>query len=111
MPDLEERVIAFVVEEAGVERKHVQLASRLAQDLGIDGDDAVHLLKMFGEKFHVDLTDLYDHWNQHFRPEGFWTVGLMDIAVTVQDLVDAAVSRIWVKRYHEPTSELFRTFY
>lgn len=42
----------------------------LAQDIGIDGDDAVEFFEEFGERFHPELSQLGDHWDQHFMPEG-----------------------------------------
>jgi hypothetical protein len=73
MTDLEEQITAFIVEETGIKRKPVLLSSRLAQDIGMDGDDAVEFFKKFGEKFPANLTVLYDHWDQHFLPEGTGT--------------------------------------
>jgi acyl carrier protein len=70
MSELEDQVIAFILEETGIKRKRVLLSSRLAQDIRLDGDDTVELFKKFGEKFNVDLTVLYHHWDQHFLPEG-----------------------------------------
>jgi hypothetical protein len=156
--ELEERVIASVVEERGEERERVELTSSLAEDLGMDGDDAVYFFKKFSEGFHVDLTLLYEHWDEHFGPElagipglGFlvaigaavflggvvhetvkripaWaaTLGLIVIfwwahsklfgarleeklPIRVQDLVDAALARKWVRTYEASPPELFRS--
>jgi hypothetical protein len=70
MTELEERISAFIAEETGIKRKRVQLTSRLAQDIRLEGDDAVEFFEKFGEEFHVDLTALGDRWRQHFLPEG-----------------------------------------
>jgi acyl carrier protein len=70
MTDLAEQIVALIVEETGVKRKRVQLTSRLAQDIRMDGDDAVEFFEKFGEKFNVDLTTLHNHWHSHFVPEG-----------------------------------------
>jgi acyl carrier protein len=112
MTELEQDIIAFIANETGTERSSVRLSSRLAQDIGLDGDDAVELFEEFGEKFHVDLTALGDHWHDHFHSEGLFgsSPGFMVVTITVQDLADAATSGKWVKRYHEPGEELFRTF-
>jgi hypothetical protein len=145
MAEIGERVIALVVEETRTKPTRVQLASRLAEDIGMDGDDAVEFFEKFGEAFHVDLTPLGDRWDQHFSGEGgpspgwlvvigasiavaailhelvkwvpMWasTIALVALScwiysrffhqaklpVTVQDLVDAAVSGKWVKEYEE----------
>jgi hypothetical protein len=158
MTELEKQITAFIVEETGVKRKRVELASRLAQDVGMDGDEAGEFFKKFCEKFHVDLTLLYDHWPQHFSPEGTgmtpgcligifvsvavgavlhefvkrlpawaWMIAVLPVIgwiytrffldrepddakvpITVQDLVDAARSGKWVRKY-ESTDGLLRT--
>jgi hypothetical protein len=77
MTELEEQITAFIVEETGRKRKRVLLASRLAQDIGMDGDDAVEFFKKFGEKFHVDLTALYGHWGAALLAGRRWMVTRM----------------------------------
>jgi hypothetical protein len=113
MTELEQDIVVFIADETGTRKDRVRLSSRLAQDIGMDGDDAVEFFEKFGEKFHVDLTTLSDHWYDHFRSEGLWgsSPGFMMVTISVQDLADAAISGKWVKRYHEPGAELFRTFY
>ena len=60
-------------------RKNQKLTSntRLAQDLGMDGDDAAEFFEKFSQEFAVDLQDLRVHWNQHFAPEGALSLGAM----------------------------------
>jgi hypothetical protein len=70
MTDLEGQVVALVVEETHINAKKVHLDSRLSEDIGMESDDAVEFFEKFSEKFHVDLTVLGDHWDQHFLPEG-----------------------------------------
>jgi len=112
MTELAEDIIALIANDTGAKRNGVHLSSRLAEDIGMDGDDAVEFFEKFGEKFHVDLTTLGDHWKDHFRSEGLFgtSPGVMAVTITVQDLVEAATSGKWVKRYHEPGSVPFRTF-
>ena len=137
-----EDVIQLVAEERGLAPEKVNLNSRLLHDLGMDGDDAVEFFEEFEKRYGPDLTPLYEHWNQHFGPEGcgpspvgcvvlfallwlpllfmpfgispYWVWGveiaalllwlwplrqwpLKDetIAVTVQDLVNAAETKRW----------------
>jgi len=71
MTELENGIIALIVEETGIHRDLVRLDSSLAQDIGMEGDDAVDFFRKYGERFHVDLAALSDHWDQHFLPEGF----------------------------------------
>jgi hypothetical protein len=113
MTNLEEDIIAFLAHETGTKGDRIQLSSRLAQDIGMEGDNAVECFGKFGEKFHVDLTALGGQWDAHFGSEGLfgYSPGFMRVSITVQDLVDAAISGKWVKRYHEPGADLFRTFY
>ncbi len=42
--------------------------TRLGEDLGMDGDDAVDFFEDFAETFRVDLADM--RWDRHFGPEG-----------------------------------------
>jgi acyl carrier protein len=67
---LEERVLDFTAQQLAVKRSKFSTASRLNQDLGMDGDDAVEFFRGFSAKFKVNLDDLYTHWDQHFGPEG-----------------------------------------
>lgn len=75
---VEERVIRFTAQHWPV-RKGQKLTSgtRLAQDLGMDGDDAIEFFEKFAAEFKVDLHDLRVHWNQHFAPEGSLSLGAM----------------------------------
>jgi acyl carrier protein len=63
-------VIDFVADESGIRRNKITLDSHLSEDLGIDGLDAEELFRAFSEKFGVDLTPLWDHWDDHFATEG-----------------------------------------
>jgi hypothetical protein len=98
MTELEERIIAFVVKETGVQANHVQLDSSLGDDIGMDGDDAVEFFQKFGTKFQVDLGGLYEHWHQHFGPEGggpsLGCVVVIVVAVVASSLLHDAFKRI-----------------
>lgn len=74
--DLEENVLAFVRHRWAIPRRHhLCLESRIAEDLGVDGEDAVEFFKDFGKGFKVDFADLHIRWNQHFAPEGSGSFG------------------------------------
>jgi hypothetical protein len=68
--NLEAEIIDLLVEERGLPRERIQLTSRLLQDLGMDGDDAVDFFDTIHKRFGTDLTSLYDNWVNHFGPEG-----------------------------------------
>jgi acyl carrier protein len=70
MNDLEERIVDLLTDQMQVRRSRIQLSTTLADDIGMDGDDAVEFFERFAEKFHVDITALGDHWHRHFGPEG-----------------------------------------
>ena len=70
MTELEEQIVKFIVQQTSINIKKVHLDSRLAQDIGMEGDDAVEFFEKFHEQFHVDLNALETHWDQHFLPEG-----------------------------------------
>jgi acyl carrier protein len=65
---LEEEVIAFVAEFTGRKRYKLSLDATLFRDLGVAGLDGVDLMKAFGKKFRVDLSDF--DWPRHFGNEG-----------------------------------------
>ena len=51
--DLEMQVHELLARELGVNRAHLTPATRLAHDLGCDGDDARELLEQFARQFSV----------------------------------------------------------
>lgn len=51
-----DKLKAFVVEEAAVEEDEVMRATRIEEDLGVTGDDAVDFLIAYGKAFNVDVT-------------------------------------------------------
>ncbi len=69
MTELEERVVTFVANERSTDPKKILLTDGIAQELGMDGDDAAELFEHFGKQFHIDLKALNSHWRQHFRGE------------------------------------------
>ena len=74
----EERVRQFTARHWHVRKcRRLTIDTRLAQDLGMDGEDAVEFFDEFQRDFGIDLTDLHMHWNQHFSPEGTLSLGAM----------------------------------
>ncbi|WP_165184083.1 acyl carrier protein [Caulobacter soli] len=70
MSHLHEQVIALLAEERGLSVSEIDLNSRLLEDLGMDGDDAVEFFDLYEKRFAVDLKPLWGHWRKHFGPEG-----------------------------------------
>jgi hypothetical protein len=74
----EERVMQFTAQHWRIRKsRSLTTDTRLAQDLGMDGDDAVEFFDEFQRAFGVDLVDLHMHWDQHFIPEGTLTLGAL----------------------------------
>lgn len=67
---LSERVLRFAAEFSSVEPAQLRYEVRIAQDLGIDGDEAVAFFESFATAFEVDLRELYLNWDLYFLPEG-----------------------------------------
>jgi len=78
--------------------------TRLEDDLGMTGDDAVEFLEAFAEAFDVDLTGIEFH--KHFGPECgpifFWPPGLKEemkdhgrYPLTVGHLIEVAGAKRW----------------
>lgn len=62
-------IIDQLARERGLPRERVLLSDRLLQDIGLDGDDAVNFFVSLQERFGTDLTQLREHWSDHFRSE------------------------------------------
>jgi Protein of unknown function (DUF1493) len=93
---LEERVFMFTAIQSHVNRKKLTPMTRLAQDLDIKGEDASEFFDAFGKEFHVDLSGLNMHWDQHFHPEpGF----LLNAAFGVLGCVTLAASLLALFRF------------
>jgi hypothetical protein len=71
MTDTADEIVRFLADERGKGVETIGATDRLLEDLGMDGDDAVEFFEAFGPRFGIDLTPLYEHWDQHFGPEGF----------------------------------------
>lgn len=69
MAEPEAEIVALIAKKTGLEASAIHPDSRLAQDLGMDGDDAAEFFEDFGAKFHVDLSMLANHWGEHFHGE------------------------------------------
>ena len=102
MDSLADQVIAFTTQKRAVDRTKISLTSRLFQDLGMDGDDAIEFFKQFGEQFGVDLRALWDEWDEHFGPEGgpgvafgLVCVALMGIGEAIHKLIGLLPFWVW----------------
>jgi hypothetical protein len=73
MDEVLSEIIERVSEQTGVKPERLHASTRLLQDIGMDGDDAVEFFEDFGERYGVDLSPLYANWGRHFGPEGFGT--------------------------------------
>jgi acyl carrier protein len=96
-------VIELVAEQTGVSPSRISAATRIGEDLGVDGDDAADLLTEFASRFHVDLAGF--QFPRHFGPEAGWSpfYALYCLLtgrgrtepVTVQQLAEAAERGVW----------------
>lgn len=84
-PDsLETQVFGFVADQWRTKREKLSPSTRLAQDLGMEGDDAVEFFTEFGKRFGVDLDELHTRWGQHFSHEGSGTfTGIVVVVLCV----------------------------
>jgi len=106
--DLYARVVEFVAKTLHVRGERIHATSRLADDFGVDGDDAVEFMTKFSETFSVDMSEF--QFSRHFGPEGASNpidllVGIVRSAcgmrthdfvdIRIRDLVSAARQRNW----------------
>lgn len=68
---LEDRVIEFTANRIPAAAGRVTLDSRLLQDLGLDGEDAMEFFEAYDDEFDVDLSVLIEqNWKRHFGAVG-----------------------------------------
>jgi acyl carrier protein len=71
MSAVEVEVVELVSQQLDIPTSGISRTSRLLEDLGVDGDDAVELIDAFAARFSPDLEPLGRHWSRHFGPEGW----------------------------------------
>jgi acyl carrier protein len=101
-----ETVIQFVSKYWSVSANNLSKDTRLEDDLGITGDDAVELFDKFSKEFHIDISDL--DLRKYFESEG---VGLINFSrifgkqikvkrslheITISDLVNTLKIGKWI---------------
>lgn len=105
-PDLLPRLAALLEREQGYPSARVTRATRLSEDAGMDGDDAVEFLQAYAREFGVNLSAF--RFYHHFGPEGCnpwwlvvrpWWARVRHLPLTVGDLEDAARAGRWAYPY------------
>lgn len=66
---MEEEMRRFLAAHTGVSETKIHAGSRLLQDLGMDGDDAIAFFEEYQKRFEVDITPLEAAWDDYFGPE------------------------------------------
>lgn len=85
-------VMDLLAAERGLAPDKVHASSRLFQDLGLNGDDAVDFFASLEDRFGTDLTALYGRWPDYFGPEVFgWHGGIL---IVVTAIIGASVAGI-----------------
>ena len=79
-PYLLREITALVARVSGARREEIVPGTRLAEDLGIDGDDADELVGAYARRFAVDLAGF--EFSRYFGEEP----NLMELAHWVRDL-------------------------
>jgi acyl carrier protein len=82
----------FVVEKSFVDDEPITTETRLYEDLGIYGDDAVEFLIAFGKEFNVDVSKFMAA--DYFKDEGagVFNLGVTKKALTVGHLEKAIMA-------------------
>lgn len=96
MDNLADQVIAMVAEDRGLPAARIDRASRLVDDLGMDGDEADEFFVAFRARFGADLAPLQAHWGRHFGPEVEWRLGLGVPVGLVLAGLGVGMKSIWV---------------
>jgi acyl carrier protein len=100
------RVAELLARVHGYPRERITPATRLAEDAGMDGDDATEFFEAYARELGVDLAAY--RWYRHFGPEACnplwllrrpWWLAIDKLPITAADLVDAAEVGRWLMRY------------
>lgn len=97
--ELYKQVVKIIEYQSGA--KKIKPESRIAHDMGVDGDDADELINALQKQFDIDMTNF--SFDKHFGPEGFNPISFIYflfnrnklnlIPITVMDLYIAAKTK------------------
>jgi acyl carrier protein len=96
--------MTWVANELAVPATRVTPMTRLAEDLGVDGDDADDLIRRFSKEFAVDMSRF--DFARFFGPESafnplslfwppWWRMRRRLKTLTIADLIHVAESKRW----------------
>lgn len=75
MEEIFEKIKQFAAKQASISNKNLNRQTRVEQDLGVTGDDAIEFIIAFGKEFNVDISRF--KFENHFRPEGIDVIGII----------------------------------
>ncbi|QIG80029.1 acyl carrier protein [Stakelama tenebrarum] len=67
---VEREIRELIAQQSGVPLLRIHRDSRIAEDLGVSGTDAVDLFSRISGRYKVDLTLLWKRWDRHFLAGG-----------------------------------------
>lgn len=95
--EIQSQIVRFLVEHQRVRESKIKKETRIENDLGITGDDAMEFMEAFFETFQVDFSAF--RFDDHFSPEACWPWEIFKRPpgrqVTVHDLVTVARLGKW----------------
>jgi acyl carrier protein len=81
--DIFEKLKNFVIKESYVEDEVITTETKIADDLGVNGDDAVEFLIAYGKEFDVDVSKFMAA--DYFSPEGSGFISLIKSFLRIED--------------------------
>ena len=102
---VEREIRELIAEQSGMPLIRIHRDSRITEDLGISGDDAVTLFSRISGRYRVDLTTLWKRWDRHFLLNA---LSLRTIAAMAAILLVCAWVANWIgKAMYLPASGIF----
>jgi hypothetical protein len=110
--ELQESVARLVARQSGVPRERITPATRLREDLHLDGDDVHEIVEEVAATFGVNLANYRGY--HHADPEGCNPFGLLfppwwthktRVPIRLADLAEAARTGAWAIEYPEAERE------
>jgi acyl carrier protein len=91
--DVEHDVRQMLAHERGLPVERITPSSRLREDLGMDGDDAIEFFLELNQRFGTNLSTLEENWSRYFSSEGLslWNAAIIVPFAAAGGVIGAAL--------------------
>lgn len=95
MENIKEQLIVFIRQEIGKFKKRIDSLTKIEDDLGITGDEAIELIQSIS-KFNIDISEF--DYKRYFHPEPNFLTTYGNIKpLTIHDIQPRLFQESWFK--------------